>query len=48
VLNNAATLYVSGKASGIREAMDLSRSLLDSGAALHKLEQLVEKSHSIV
>ena len=47
VLNNAATLYVSGKASGIREAMDLSRSLLDSGAALHKLEQLIEKSHTI-
>jgi anthranilate phosphoribosyltransferase len=48
VLNNAATLYVSGKAPGIRDALDLSRSLLDSGAALHKLEQLVEKSHSIV
>lgn len=47
VLNNAATLYVSGKAPGIREAMDLSNSLLDSGAALHKLEQLVEKSHTI-
>lgn len=47
VLNNAATLYVSGKSAGIREAMDLSNSLLDSGAALHKLEQLVEKSHTI-
>ena len=48
VLNNAATLYVSGKASGIRDAMDLSHSLLDSGAARRKLDQLVEKSHSIV
>lgn len=47
VLNNAATLYISGKAAGIGEAMDLSRSLIDSGAALHKLEQLAERSHTI-
>jgi len=45
VLNNAATLYVSGKAPSIKEGIDLSRSLLDSGAAQHKLQELIEKSH---
>jgi len=44
VLNNAATLYVSGKAASIRDGMDLSRSLIDSGAAQRKLEELVEAS----
>jgi len=47
VLNNAATLYISGKAPSIREGMDLSRSLLDSGAAQNKLEQLIERSHAV-
>ncbi|HOL60205.1 MAG TPA: anthranilate phosphoribosyltransferase [Syntrophales bacterium] len=46
ILNNAATLYVSGKAPSIREGMDLSRSLIDSGAAMRKLEELVEKSNA--
>lgn len=44
ILNNAATLYVSGRAPGIREGIDLSRSLLDSGAAERKLRELMEKS----
>lgn len=47
VLNNGATLYVSGKASSIRDGMDLSRSLIDSGAASRKLSELVERSHDI-
>ncbi|OPY14555.1 MAG: anthranilate phosphoribosyltransferase [Syntrophus sp. PtaB.Bin001] len=47
VLNNAATLYVSGKAQSIKEGIELSRSLIDSGAALRKLEELVEKSHAV-
>lgn len=46
-LNNAATLYVSGKAPSIREGLDLSRSLLDSGAAQRKLQELVEKSNAV-
>jgi anthranilate phosphoribosyltransferase len=46
VLNNAATLYVSGKASSIQEGIALSRSLIDSGAAQRKLQELVEKSHA--
>ena len=46
VLNNAATLYVSGKAPSISDGIALSRSLIDSGAARRKLEELVEKSHT--
>jgi anthranilate phosphoribosyltransferase len=47
ILNNAATLYVSGKVSSIREGMDLSKSLIDSGAAQNKLDQLIEKSNAV-
>jgi len=45
-LNNAATLYVSGKAKSIQDGLALSRSLLDSGAAQRKLQELVEKSNA--
>jgi anthranilate phosphoribosyltransferase len=47
VLNNGATLYVSGKAASIQEGMELSRSLIDSGAAERKLQQLVERSKAV-
>ena len=47
VLNNAATLYVSGKAPSIQDGIALSRSLIDSGAAQRKLQELVEKSHAV-
>jgi len=47
VLNNAATLYVSGKTPSIKEGIDLSQSLLDSGAAQRKLQELVEKSKAV-
>lgn len=43
-LNNAATLYVSGKASSIQDGIALSRSLLDSGAARNKLEEFAAAS----
>ncbi|MGD0275548.1 MAG: anthranilate phosphoribosyltransferase [Syntrophales bacterium] len=46
VLNNAATLYVSGKVSTIKEGIEMSRSLITSGAAQRKLEELVDKSHA--
>jgi anthranilate phosphoribosyltransferase len=46
VLNNAATLYVSGKVPTIADGITLSRSLIDSSAAQRKLEELVEKSHA--
>lgn len=45
VLNNGAALYVSGKVSSIAEGIDMSRSLIDSGAAQRKLQELVEKSN---
>lgn len=45
-LNNAAALYVSGKAESIQDGLALSRSLLDSGAAQRKLQELVEKSNA--
>jgi anthranilate phosphoribosyltransferase len=47
ILNNAATLYVSGKAPSIQDGIGLSRSLIDSGAAQRKLQELVEKSKSV-
>ena len=43
-LNNAATLYVSGKATSIQDGIALSRSLIDSGAATNKLEELIAAS----
>lgn len=43
-LNNGATLYVSGKASSIQDGIALSRSLIDSGAGLQKLEELIGAS----
>lgn len=45
-LNNAAALYVSGKAKSIQDGLALSRSLLDSGAAQRKLQELVERSNT--
>nr|HID60036.1 anthranilate phosphoribosyltransferase [Desulfobacterales bacterium] len=45
VLNNAATLYVSGVVPSIREGIEKSSSLLDSGAAMKKLEELIKRSN---
>ena len=45
VLNNAASLYVSGLVPGIKEGIEMSNSLIDSGAARKKLEELVERSN---
>lgn len=47
LLNNAATLYVSGRAPSIAAGIELSRSLIDSGAASKKLEQLVARSQAV-
>jgi len=47
VLNNAATLYVSGKVPSIRDGIDMSRSLIDSGAAARKLQELVAVSNAL-
>ena len=44
-VNAGAGLYVAGKASSLREGTKLAESLLESGAAAEKLEQLIDFSH---
>ena len=47
LLNSAATLYVSGMVSGIKEGLEKAKKILDSGAAMKKLEELIELSNRI-
>ena len=42
-LNAGAALYIAGKAASIEEGVKLAESLIDSGAALKKLEEFVEE-----
>ena len=44
-LNAGAALYIAGKASSIEEGVKLAESLIDSGAALKKLEEFVEETN---
>ena len=44
-LNAGAALYIAGKAASIEEGVKLAESLIDSGAALKKLEEFVEETH---
>lgn len=44
-LNAGAALYISGKATSIEEGVKLAESLIDSGAALKKLEEFVEETN---
>ena len=44
-LNAGAALYIAGKAASIEEGVKLSESLIDSGAALKKLEEFVEETN---
>ena len=44
-LNAGAALYIAGKAASIEEGMKLAESLIDSGAALKKLEEFVEETN---
>ena len=44
-LNAAAALYIAGKAASIEEGVKLAESLIDSGAALKKLEEFVEETN---
>jgi len=46
VLNAAATCQVAGLAADLREGVTLAERAIDSGAALHKLETLLEASRS--
>ena len=44
-LNAGAALYIAGKAASIEEGVKLAESLIDSGAALKKLEEFVEEKN---
>ncbi len=44
-LNAGAALYIAGKAKTIEEGVRLAEKLIDSGAALKKLNEFVEKSN---
>ena len=44
-LNAGAALYIAGKAASIEEGVKLAESLIDSGAALKKLEGFVEETN---
>ena len=44
-LNARAALYIAGKAASIEEGVKLAESLIDSGAALKKLEEFVEETN---
>ena len=44
-LNAGTALYIAGKAASIEEGVKLAESLIDSGAALKKLEEFVEKTN---
>ena len=44
-LNAGAALYIAGKAASIEEGVKLAESLIDSGAALKKLEDFVEETN---
>ena len=45
-LNAGAALYIAGKAASIEEGVKLAESLIDSGAALKKLEEFVEETNN--
>lgn len=47
VLNNAASLYVSGKVDSIADGIPMAEEILDSGAATAKLAELVEASNAL-
>jgi anthranilate phosphoribosyltransferase len=46
VLNAALAIVAGGKAEGIREGIAVAEACIDGGAALKKLQALIERSHS--
>ncbi len=48
LLNSGAALYVAGKAPGMRTGVELAVEVIDSGAALAKLEALISFSKSAI
>ncbi|KPU43595.1 anthranilate phosphoribosyltransferase [Oxobacter pfennigii] len=47
VLNSAAALYVGGAVSGMNEGQKMAENIIDSGAALSKLEELLEYNRRV-
>ncbi|WP_407313583.1 anthranilate phosphoribosyltransferase [Desulfosporosinus sp. SB140] len=47
ILNAALCLYLAGKAESIKSAIPLAKGLIDSGAALKKLEEFVRLSNEV-
>lgn len=47
VLNAALCLYLAGKAATIQSAIPLAKDLIDSGAAINKLEEFVRLSNEV-
>jgi anthranilate phosphoribosyltransferase len=47
VLNNAFALYVAGAAPSPEEGVKMAQANIDSGAALHKLEEFVAASQTV-
>jgi anthranilate phosphoribosyltransferase len=45
LLNGAAVFVASGKASNLKEGIEMAREAIDSGKAMEKLEGLIEFSH---
>lgn len=47
LLNAGAALYIAGRAGSIAAGVELAAQLIDSGAALQKLEDLIRVSHEV-
>lgn len=47
LLNSGAALYAAGKAPGLKSGVELAAQIIDSGAALAKLEALINFSKSV-
>jgi len=45
LLNAGAALFVSGRAGSVQEGVDLAAEMIDSGAALKKVEEMIEVSN---
>jgi anthranilate phosphoribosyltransferase len=45
LLNGAAVFVASGKASNLKEGIEMARESIDSGKAMKKLEELIKFSH---
>jgi anthranilate phosphoribosyltransferase len=47
LLNSAAALYAAGKVPGLKTGVELASQVIDSGAALAKLEDLINYSKNV-